>query len=351
MVGAAPASALVLSDDTVSRYHVELDVLTAGLRVRDLRSTNGTYLEDEDDPIAETFLWSQQRFRLGETWLKVEAVDEPVAPSGRPRPNVQLGGLVGRSSQMQDVFRRAEHLARADGPVLLEGPVGSGRAAVARQMHRLSARAHKPLWTVDAELDASTLLFGQHGDSLLHKAHKGTLLLRNVDRLSAPLQADLSQAIERGTVRPHDHHRLDVRILATGADAAALEPALARHLGAAKVTIPRLADRRDEIIPLAEHFLQGAGWARIRIGPLTRRRLIEHDWPEEVAGLSRLVQRLPRPPDTADDALPSLPEIRAAFLNDLLRSHDGDVSAASADLSVPAAQLFRTLHAYDVDID
>ena len=348
MVGAAPASVLVLSDDTVSRYHVELDLLASGLRIRDLRSTNGTFLEDQDDPVEHGFLWPDSRFRLGETWLRVEANDELVAPSGRPGPSVRLGGLVGRSVQMQDIFRQAERLATGDGSLLLTGPNGSGRAAVARQMHRLSPRKDKPLFTVDAELDASMLF---EADPLLHRAAGGTVLLRNVERLSKPLQIKLRDTIVRGTIRPEDKRRIDVRLIATCQDATLIEPSLRRHLGAATLEIPALSDRPDEIVPLAEHFLHGAGWSRIRIGPLTARRLAAVDWPDEVAGLSRLVQRLPRPPDTVDDALPSLPEIRAAFLTDLLNSHEGNVSAASEDLSVPTAQLFRTLHAYAVDID
>ena len=347
LIGAAPASILPLSDDTVSRYHAELDVLAAGIRIRDLRSTNGTFLEDRAGPVSGGFLWPGGRFRLGESWLRVEAHDEPITlEADGPMP---LGGLVCQSPKMQDVFLRARQLAAGGANVLLIGPAGSGRAAVARQMARLSGRSDKPLFTIDAGPEAYRQLFDADG-SLLLRADKGTLLLRNVDRMSSSLQISLRDALERGGPPPHTQ-RVDVRVLATCESDQTLDAGLLRHLTTAQLRIPSLSDRREEVIPLAEHFLNGAGWRGLRIGPRTRARLAEVDWSDEVAGLSRLVQRLPLAPDTADDALPSLPDLRTAFLSDLLHRHAGDVSAASVDLAVPTAQLFRTLHVCAVDID
>jgi len=56
-------------------------------------------------------------------------------------------------------------------------------------------------------------------------------------------------------------------------------------------------------------------------------------------------------PDTVDDAIPDLPDVRKAFLDDLMAYHEGNVTAASADLAVPCDQLFRTLHTCQIDID
>ena len=350
LIGAAPASVMALRDDTVSRYHAELDVMTAGLRIRDLRSTNGTYLAHREGAVDEGFLWAGGRFRLGETWLRIEAIDEIVAFSDAPE-SVQLGGLVGRSVQMQHVFRLAQRLGNSSGPVLIAGPLGVGRAAIARQMHRLSGRADRPLLTVDGENDSVNELFAAGERALLRRADQGTLLLRNVDRLPRTMQVDLRETIERGTLRPDDAQRLDIRWLATCISPRDVEPSLRRHLAVAQIDIPPLEDRREELVPLAEHFLRGAGWKQIRLGAHTRRQLAEVDWPDQVAGLSRLVQRLPLAPDTADDALPGLPDVREAFLIDLLLHHEGNVSRAAVDLAVPTRQLFRTLHRYDVDVD
>ncbi len=349
LVGASSSSVLALTDDTVSRYHAELDLTAAGLRIRDLRSTNGTFLAEREGPVTEGFLWPNSRFRIGETWLRVEAFDEPQSPLDEQR--VTLGGLVGRSEVMQAVFRAAHQLAAGSGPVLLVGPFGSGRAAVARQIHRLSPRADRPLWTVDADDDPGGQLFGRDDQSILRRADEGTLLLRNVDRSPRIVQANLREALERGTIRAGDSRRIDVRLFATCASLRSVEPSLRRHLSVGTIEVPPLEDRVEEVVPLAEHFLQGAGWKKIRLGPRTRQKLAEVNWPDQVAGLSRLVQRLPLAPDTADEALPGLPEVRGAFLVDVMAHYQGDVSSASKDLSVPTEQLFRTLHRYDVDID
>ena len=347
-----------LRDDTVSRFHAEIDVMTPGLRIRDLRSTNGTYLADREGAIALGFLWPGARFRVGETWIRVAATDEAVeaidlGDAAEPaEPRVQFGGLVGSSPAMQTVFRRALHLAQGSGCVLLVGPVGSGRHAVARQMQRVGPRAHAPFVTVDAATDSAAALFGRNDHpSALLRADKGTLLLRNVDRLPRRAQGTLRDVLERGTLRPEDHRRLDVRILATCRTARDIEPRLRRHLAVATLRIPSLNKRAEEVVPLAEHFLRGAGWENIRLGPRTREKLYHGGWPDELVGLCRLVQRLPLPPEPADHAVPRLAAVRTAFLSDLLAEHSGDVSAASADLSVPTRELFRTLHTYNVDID
>ncbi|MEM7677754.1 MAG: FHA domain-containing protein [Myxococcota bacterium] len=349
LVGAAPGSVLALSDDTVSRYHAELDLLAAGLRIRDLRSTNGTYFEDREGPVSEGFLWPGRRFRLGETWLRVDAIDEPYTPPDSSREPVQLGGLVGRSALMQGVFRAAMRLSKGDGPVLMIGPVGSGRGAIARQMHRLSYRRSRPLVSVDMTVDGQTVLTDER--SPLLRAINGTLLLRNIDQLARAQQAALAAIIERGSLRPGGKQRVDVRILSTCVDINDIDPSLRRHLDVAVISVPPLSARNDELVPLAEHFLHGAGWKSIRLGEKTRRQLQQIRWQDQVAGLSRLVQRLPLAPDTVDDAIPDLPSVRKAFLSDLMMHHQGDVTAASTDLAVPCDQLFRTLHVCSIDID
>ena len=339
LIGAAPASVLPMSDDTVSRYHAEIDVLATGLRIRDLRSTNGTYLVDRDGPVDEAFLWPGTRFRIGESWLRVEVRDEATS-DGPPTQSIRLGGLVGRSAAMQVVFRRAQRLAAGHGPVLLTGPVGSGRGAIARQMHRLSPRANRPLQSLEATELLSVAWLSDPDRSPLLRAHEGTLLLRDVDRFPRSVQLFLREVLERGTCPPDDPHRMDVRFFATCGSSAGIEPTLRRHLTVAQIAVPALEARPDELVPLVQHFLNGAGWARLRIGDRTAEQLKSAAWPDQVAGLSRLVLRLPTAPGAGDAGLPALPDLRKAFLSDLLSDHGGDVTAAAKDLAIPTPQLF-----------
>jgi DNA-binding NtrC family response regulator len=221
-------------------------------------------------------------------------------------------GLVGVSAAVQALRERAERAAHLETPVLITGPVGSGKAFLARVLHFTSLRPG-PLVTVACSArDAEQELFGAaergeqaperpDGPGAFLQAAGGTLLLRDVERLDLATQARVLEALEQRRIPRAGSaaaERNDVRLVATtNADLGALAkqgrflPALLRRLSGETLALPALATRLEDVEPLAHHFL-----ARHRrrpdaaLAPEVVWVLERHDWPENVRELERAVQ-------------------------------------------------------------
>ncbi len=229
--------------------------------------------------------------------------------------------ILGDSPEMRRVFEVLERVADADVPVLILGETGTGKGLLAQAIHARSARASRPLVSVNcAALPEALLeseLFGHVRGAftgatsaragLFVEAHGGTILLDEIGDMALPLQAKLLHALERGAVRPvgESHERpVDVRILAaTHHD---LHAAVARgafredllyRLDVVTVELPPLRRRREDIPALAEHFLRAA-LARHPRSPVTSlsrevvERLARHRWPGNVRELAHTIERL-----------------------------------------------------------
>ena len=137
-VGTSPANELTLTDPTVSHYHLELRC-EDGVRVKDLGSRNGTYAGDVR--ISEALVPVGTRLRLGRTVLEV--LDATIAPPAEPLPPARVPGLIAASAAMQDIGRTVERLAQSNVSVLLQGETGTGKEVVARAIHEASPRAKR----------------------------------------------------------------------------------------------------------------------------------------------------------------------------------------------------------------
>jgi transcriptional regulator with AAA-type ATPase domain/polyferredoxin len=190
--------------------------------------------------------------------------------------------LVVESAHMRKVATRIGALAAATGPVLVTGEPGAGKLLVARKLHE--AAGSGPLVVVDCaqlpEEDACRILLGaaetagatDTGGMLgaVHLASRGTLVLRHVDALPRSAQERLAGFLESG---PAAGAGPRVRVVATtAADLAAaamggrFDAALASRLGAATVAVPRLCDRKLDVLPLVRLFLAArAGAAAPRL--------------------------------------------------------------------------------------
>ena len=210
-------------------------------------------------------------------------------------------------------------VSQGDAPVLLEGESGVGKEALARELHALSPRAGMPLVKLNCAALPSELLeselFGYERGAFtgaykqtqgkFELAHGGTILLDEIGDLDIRLQAKLLHVLQDGEfqrIGGRDTIRVDVRIMAaTNCDLpAAVEqgrfrPDLYHRLDVIRIDVPPLRDRKDEIIPLAEHFL--AKYARpdttiSTINEELKRALLEHDWPGNIRELENLIKRL-----------------------------------------------------------
>jgi len=201
------------------------------------------------------------------------------------RPQKPAGPLIAESAQMAKVRARIEALAADSSPVLIAGAAGVGKLYAARKLHEQAGPADAPLIVVDCPRlsgpEAAALLFGTaaaEGGSgarigVLHLAQGGTLVLRHVDRLDAETQQRLCRILEGqagltgGPALPRT--RVIATTLAKGTSPAAdggLTPCLADLFRGRVLEMPRLNDRKMDLLPLARTFLEGADAG-------TRRRL------------------------------------------------------------------------------
>jgi DNA-binding NtrC family response regulator len=311
-VGTAEGNDLRLSDDTVSRYHLELSAVDGAIRVADCGSTNGTRLGNAR--IERAMVEPGTTLALGRTSLRVEAADRSVVEL---HPAEALGQIRGRSRVMRRLMAQLEKLAASEASVLLVGESGTGKELVARALHDGGARASGPFVTVDCGALAPTLtlseLFGhergaftsadrQHTGAF-ERASGGTLFLDEVGELSADLQAHLLGVLERRRIRRVGGQveiPTDVRVLAAtnrdlraDVNAGVFRLDLYYRLAVVSVEVPPLRQRANDVPLLVEHFLRECGYdepVEALFPTPAMQRLIDHRWPGNVRELRNLVE-------------------------------------------------------------
>ncbi len=284
-VGTATTSELVLRDPAVSRFHLELRRASGGLVVRDLRSTNGTWLGGVR--LAEAVVPAGTELRLGDSVLRVgQSAD--ARPHGELLAGEELAGIVGKSDAMRRLMAQVQTLAGSDASVLVQGESGTGKELIARGLHDLGRRARGPLVTVDCGALAPTLvaseLFGHERGAFtgadatrigaFEQADGGTLFLDEIGELPESLQAALLGVLERRRFRRLGGTKeieVDVRLVAAthrdlrdDINARRFRLDLYYRLAVVTLRVPPLRERRGDIARLVDHFLADCGWDRPR---------------------------------------------------------------------------------------
>jgi len=274
ILGRSPSADLALTDPTVSTFHVEISSDEHGIRATDLDSSNGTLFAGAR--VTQAVVPSGSLLQLGASRVRVE-LDAPV-PVTTEAPD-RFGELRGRSRVMRELFAVLDRLARTDLSVLVEGPTGSGKELVAHALHDAGTRKDGPFVVLDCTAIPATLsesiLFGHERGAftgatdrrigLFEAADHGTLFLDEVGELPKALQPKLLRVLETRKVRRiggNSERAVDVRVVAaTWRDVRAMinrgefREDLYYRLAQARVVIPPLRDRAEDIAPLIEHFL------------------------------------------------------------------------------------------------
>jgi DNA-binding NtrC family response regulator len=226
---------------------------------------------------------------------------------------VGLPRLVSASAAMQEVVRLAQRAAGGDAKVLLTGESGVGKDIIAREIHARSHRARGPFVALNCAGLTETLLeselFGHVRGSFtgairdklgkLELAHRGTLFLDEVGEMSLRMQALLLRFLEQGelqkvgdTGRPAT---VDVRVVAATnrnlperVAAGDFREDLLYRLRVIHVHVPPLRERRDDVVPLVEHFAGLRGG--LRVTPEALALLVRYHYPGNVRELQNIVE-------------------------------------------------------------
>lgn len=295
-VGRHSTNDFVLDDPRVSAAHLELSRTDDRIRVRDVGSTNGTWIGVSR--ITDVELSIGGELMIGDTLIRVDVEDEGAPQSERMRES--FGEIVGRSKPMRELFSSLERIAPLDLAVLFQGETGSGKEEIARALHAASPRADKPFVVIDAtavaDEIAEQMLFGAGGS--FESANGGSVFIDGVAELSPNLQAKLQRVLERkellreGTPKP-----VDVRILSsTRIDLRnSIEKGLFREdlyfrLAQVRIMVPSLRQRREDMPIICAKLLARAGSeAMIDVDALEM--LATLPWPGNVRELSNALLR------------------------------------------------------------
>jgi DNA-binding NtrC family response regulator len=385
-VGTAKGNDLVLTDATVSRFHVEVARHEHGVLIVDHDSTNGVHAQGMR--LVRAVVSAGTILALGKTRLRVEDGQRVTVPA---YANESFGGVRGNSPLMRQLMARAERAAQAEAAVLIVGESGTGKELIARALHTLGPRKVGPFVTVDCGCLAATLvaseLFGHERGAFtgaqsdhagaFERAQGGTLFLDEIGELPLEVQPALLGVLERRRfTRVGGKHEVEVdvrvisatnRDLRSAVNAGGFRLDLYHRIAVATLRVPPLRERLEDLELLVEHFLREAGHAGPVgeiVGPETMAALRRYEWPGNLRELRNFVESslmLGESPElggqitaaapAAEPITGSYKEARARVLHQferdylarLIAEHDGNVSKAARAAAMDRSHLIDLL--------
>ena len=302
--------------------------------------------------------------------------------------------IIAGSEKMQDVLSIVARAGPTDANVLITGENGTGKELIARQLHRQSSRSEQVLLAVDMGSISESLfeseLFGHkkgaftgaNDDRLgrFQAASGGTLFLDEIGNLPLHLQAKLLSALEQRKVTPLGADKsqdVDVRIVAATnvaldvlRDPERFRPDLLFRLNTVEITVPPLRERRDDILPIARHYL--AIYARKyahsakSFSPAAEQAMVDYDWPGNVRALRHAIERavilatdatleptdlqlagaVQAPSMPTEAPVPTalnLDHMEKETIHKALEKHGFNISRAAKELGLTRASLYRRM--------
>jgi len=315
-IGGSDKSDLYLQDETVSRNHAEIVKTKEGYLLKDLESTNGTFVGGLK--VKEAFLAPGAIIRVGKTRIKFVPQDEQleIYPSKKSR----FGDIIGKSLEVRKMFGILEKVAPTNVSVIVTGETGTGKELVARALHENSKRAKAPFIIFDCGAVAENLieseLFGHEKGSFtgatatrqgaFELADNGTIFLDEIGELSLDLQPKLLRALETGEVKrvgADRPKRVNVRIIAATNRNLKEEVKKGRfredlffRLSVVEVFLPSLRKRQEDIPLIINHFFELAKKENPdkHIDGFTDEALklmYDYQWPGNIRELRNCVER------------------------------------------------------------
>jgi DNA-binding NtrC family response regulator len=326
--------------------------------------------------------------------LEVENVDLKTKVGGR----YSFGNIIAQSAAIEEILRLMRRVINSSSTVFLVGESGTGKELLANVLHYQGPRKDKPFVIVNCGAIPENLLeselFGYEKgaftgadkvkEGLFERANEGTFFLDEVDELSKSLQVKLLRVLQDGEVRrlgAVSSKFLDVRVIAATSrnikklvEEGKFREDLFYRLHVYPIEIPPLRDRREDILPLAEFFLEKYKEKtpnRIKdFSPASRNVLLQHNWPGNVRELEHVIEKSVHladgkwvEPEDLGLGLDPRGEKEAAKwtlrreredlmrkrVEEALRNQSGNKARAARELGIHRTQLYRYLKRYDLN--
>ena len=297
--------------------------------------------------------------------------------------------IVGQSPAMQQLMKMVNKVASTEANILITGEIGTGKEMLAREIHALSERCRSNLVTVDMGAVTESLfeseVFGHvkgsftdaHSDrqGKFEAAHEGTLFLDEIGNLPYHLQSKLLTAIQqRSVVRvgSNDPIPVDIRLIcATNCNLEEMvlkgrfREDLLYRINTIHIEIPPLRDRKEDIIPLAERFIdrfcKQYDKGNIILSSSAKDKLREHPWYGNIRELEHAIEKaviinedgilnnehfhFPRNAGTppAEAAVSTLEEMELQMIQRAMEKCNGNLSAVAAQLGITRQTLYNKM--------
>ena len=407
-IGTSDRADMILKDDTVSRMHAEIQKTKEGYLLKDLGSTNGTFVGGLK--VKEAFLSTGSIIKVGKTKIKFIPKDETLEIY--PSKKSSFGDIVGKSLEMRRVFGILEKVAPTNVSVVIIGETGTGKELVAKAIHANSKRAKKPFVVFDCSAVAETLieseLFGHEKGSFtgatatrqgaFEVADGGTIFLDEIGEMNLDMQPKLLRALEQGEIKRVGADRpryVDVRVVcATNRDLkeeakkGRFREDLFFRISVVQINIPPLRKRMDDLEMLVKHFLdenlKGGDENKKTVTEISEdalRLLHDYSWPGNIREIKNAVDRATSFCDGTTIQVKDLPEylrersvitgshpkvdgalpfkeakerwvesFERDYLIELLRKNNLNISKAAKEAGIDRKSVQRLLKKYNLNV-
>lgn len=323
-----------------------------------------------------------------------ELIEENIALRRQIEEKFQFEGIIAKSSRMLKIFELIKTVAPTNATVLITGETGTGKEIVARAIHHQSKRRNKPFIATSCAALAESLLeselFGHEKGSFtgaverkkgkFEAADKGTLFLDEIGEINSNTQIHLLRALEEKKITrigSNEEMAVDVRVItATNKDLRTMvmegkfREDLYYRLKVVTIDLPSLKKRKEDILPLAEHFLKKYAEENnkdtSKFSPGVIEFMLNYSWPGNVRELENMVEHgvilskdntvtmAELPQDIIHPSIQKEKTIEAvtkSHILNVLEETKGNISKAAAILGIRRMTLYNKLKKYDLTVN